>query len=277
MVMIGDKLEVSGFSPLPVLHFFKKKVNYEKDTNVISQDNFFLFDESRQTFTRRYSDFSKFDIQKLTPNCVDTKEYWNFLHENFPFCDVASHFCVTNLNSYFNVKGKAYDAIISELGIDFFKNKKILEIGPGYGYLPKLLNDNNIKHTYYCADIVHRFNHDNFIDVNGYTLSDITDKFDVIIMVDVIQHLNVEILHEYCANIKNLLNFKGSFIIGTEMKSQEDFIGSFFGQMYNTMGLKSILKRMSDLGFSEKPRKIYKLNNYPYGMVLEFIIKDTRN
>jgi protein associated with RNAse G/E len=41
IVRIGDNLEVSGFSPIPILHFFQKKINYEKDTKIVSWGNFF--------------------------------------------------------------------------------------------------------------------------------------------------------------------------------------------------------------------------------------------
>jgi hypothetical protein len=91
-------------------------------------------------------------------------------------------------------------------------------------------------------------------------------------MVDVIQHLNTQIFKEYTSNIKNLLTDSGSFIIGTEMKKLDDFIGVFFGQAYNSMGLNSIVGHLIMLGFNMKDPKIYKLNNIPYGSIYEFTL-----
>ena len=88
--------------------------------------------------TRRCLDVGKFDINKLlknTPDEVDTKEYWNFLHKEFQYCDVMTYPIFPNLTNYFGTKGPLYDVKIDLLPkkLEFFKRKKILEIGGGYG------------------------------------------------------------------------------------------------------------------------------------------------
>ena len=263
-----DGLERSAFSPLPFLYYsdkIKKIEDYTKKTKEHYKMNF-LFDSNFIISTRILKNqkiLSK-NFENLNPNNGNTKKYWNFLHENFPFCDVASYFNVVDLESYFNLKGRHYNELINKLGIDFFRNKKILEIGPGYGYLPLYLKENSITHQYYCADLVKRFDHDNFIEVDGYHL-DINDKFDIILMSDVIQHLGSSILKNYIREIKSMLNDNGSFIIVTEA-NEDDYIMAFFGQLYNNMGIREINSYMVNLNFDIKP--MVKL--FTEGKILEF-------
>lgn len=178
-------------------------------------------------------------FKKNLPENVNTKEYWTFLNKEFKFCDVMSYPIFPNLENYFGVKGILYDNIINQCGgLKIFENKKILEIGPGYGYLPKILKENQIKHQYYCADIVKRFDHNNFIDVNGYELSPfISEKFDIIIMQDVFQHLGLTIIEKYFEEFNNLLNDDGEIIISTPklQKLGVDYISysMFFAQTYD--------------------------------------------
>ena len=156
--------------------------------------------------------------------------------------------------------------------MDSFKNKKILEIGPGYGYLPKVLKENHIPHQYYCADIVKRFNNDNFIEVSGYNLNTITEKFDLIIMVDVIQHLGKRIFQTYASEIKSLLNDDGKFIIGTEGHRIHDHYWQFFGQTYDMMGMQNIQRRMKHFGYNIECKPFF-LNCEARGSILIYTLK----
>jgi len=285
LVQINGEIETSGFSLLPLLTYFGKisKIeDYDKHTHVVHRGHY-LFDPDieavRRNFKSKQGKWKRkmFTSDELTSKCVDTKEYWNFLHKNFQYCDVCSYYRVTNLESYFDVKGKHYDSIIKSMGgFQYFKGLKILEIGPGYGYLPKILKENNIRCDYYCADIVHRFDHDNFIDVNGYTLSPIIDTFDVIIMQDVIQHLNSDIFETYTTEIKNMLVEGGKLIIGTELREKEDFVGHFFGQTYHRWGLNNIQKHLVEkLGFLFD-WKYLVMNNQNIGLILEYTKMDSK-
>jgi SAM-dependent methyltransferase len=267
LVKINGKIEMSGFSLLPILTYsnrIKKIMDYDRYTD--NRVGNFLFDPdikiNHKKLKERYdkSDFILFD--NLTPDRIDTKEYWNFLHKNFQYCDVCSYFSVTNLDAYFVVKGRLYNYLIDVIGIENFRNKKILEIGPGYGYLPKFLKENNIPHEYYCADIVKRFDHDNFIDVSGYSLSNITDKFDVVLMQDVIQHLGSTTFKQYTKEIKELLTDDGVLYIGSSVDKSDDIGGIFFGQTYNTMGLDNMKKHMvDDLNFVYDIKPIFVEHN----------------
>ena len=259
--VIGEDVELSGFCPLPILLFHDKinDIDDYLDLTTHNQSGNYLFDSEIMQIRRILKTKKEYFTDKLTPKVVNTKEYWQFLHETFPFCDVCSYYRTTNLESYFEIKGQHYDSIIEQMGIDFFKDKKILEIGPGYGYLPKILKELNVKHQYYCADIVQRFDHDNFIDVNGYTLSNITDKFDIILVQDVIQHLGIDIFKNYTTEMRDMLTDDGVIIIGTEMVKKDNHSWFFFGQLINMFGTNTMFEHMKKLK--------YDVNLKPLNMV----------
>jgi hypothetical protein len=229
---------------------------------------------------RRNIDVEKFEISKLlknTPEKINTKEYWNFLHKEFQYCDVMSYPIFPNLTNYFATKGPLYDAKIDLLPgkLQFFKNKKILEIGGGYGYLPCLLKSNNIKHKYYHADIVKRFDCDNYIDLNGYTLSDsIFEKFDVVLMFDVFQHLSLLTIYTYFKEFKLLLKDKGQLLISTQFLQENRDIGSFFAQSYVNPSESEFMKILDDNQYSYE-RIDYYCYNHLEGCF--YIIKNYEN
>ena len=270
LVKINDKIELSGFSPYIMAHYHNLEKDYDKITKEVNSN--FMFDTDVFFTQRILKDGGGFIKSKeLSVNKINTKEYWNFIHTHFPFCDVSSYYSCNNLTTYYNIKGKSYDKIIEKIGIVSFKDKKILEVGPGYGYLPRIFfKENNIKCSYYCADIVKRFDHDNFIEVSGYSLDNITDKFDIVIMQDVIQHLGTEIFKNYVSHInKHLLNENGMLIIGTELRQKNDYTSFFFGQCYDGMGFINTNEYLSnELGF-DTGYIPYSLNNkYNNGTVI---------
>lgn len=273
LIKINGNLEISGFSPLPILTYYDKIKSirdYEKLTDKHKQN--FVFDKDFIHVHRTLKE-SVVDIvfdDELTPKNVNTKTYWQFLHDNFPFCDVCSYFNVNTLDGYFHLKGKHYDVYFEQFGEDYFRDKKILEIGPGYGYLPKVLKEKGIPHEYYCADIVRRFDHDNFIDVDGYTLENINDKFDIILMEDVIQHLGIEIFKTYTKQIKNMLNWNGHLLIGTEMRRNENYSWYFFGQVNQMIGLNNFLDYMRGDLKMEMGWKPVVLNGLTTGTIFLF-------
>jgi hypothetical protein len=179
---------------------------------------------------------------------VDTKVHWQFIHDNFPFCDVCPHYKVNSVDSYFKIKGRFYDEAINIFGFNRFHGKKILEIGPGYGYLPWFLKKYNAKSSYYCADIVQRFNHNNFINLDGYSLSNIPGEYDFIVMCDVIQHIDETVLKIYIEEICGMLNKPGSLVIITDINDYQQY-DYFFGKITYNIKIKDLLKYMEELGF----------------------------
>jgi SAM-dependent methyltransferase len=271
LLKIGDELELSSglLSMLFSLSEVKDIKEYREKTKVIGRRKG-AWDLPGQTFVSvRQLEIPNFNWGKMienTPEAVDTKEYWNFLHKEFQYCDVMSYPIFPNLANYFATKGPLYDIKIDLLPgkLNFYKNKKILEIGGGYGYLPYLLKKNGIKHSYYHADIVNRFNCDNFIDLNGYELAtSISEKFDVIVMFDVFQHLGLRTTKTYFEEFKDLLNDDGHLIISTPILNKtERTMGGFFAQSYVNISENEFIQLLNDNNFS-----YYKTDYYCRGFL----------
>jgi hypothetical protein len=269
LIKLGDEVEMSasnfailmshGIETIEEYHDMTKFLGYSKGLYELP-DEFIA--------ARRAIDFEKFDYNKLlhnTPNEVNTKEYWNFLHKEFQYCDVMTYPIFPNLVNYFATKGPLYDAKIDHLPgkLQFFQKKKILEIGGGYGYLPWLLKENHIKHKYYHGDIVKRFDCDNFIDLDGYNLTNsISEKFDIILMFDVFQHLDIRIIHNYFEQFKHLLNDGGHLLVSTPFLPKDGMgIGTFFAQSYVTPSEKEFLKYLKKNLYSVKKIDYYCRTN----------------
>ena len=262
LLKIGDELELSSgsLSLMFSLGEVKEISDYHKKTKLLGMRRG-LWDLPGQTLVSvRRMEIPDFDWRKMfenTPEAVDTKEYWNFLHEEFQYCDVMSYPIFPNLTNYFATKGPLYDVKIDLLPgrLNYFKNKKVLEIGGGYGYLPYLLKENGIKHKYYHADIVNRFDCDNFIDLDGYELTtSISEKFDVIVMFDVFQHLGLMTTKTYFDQFGGLLNDDGHLFISTQILNEtERNLGAFFAQSYVNPSEKEFIQLLKDnnLSFSK--------------------------
>jgi 2-polyprenyl-3-methyl-5-hydroxy-6-metoxy-1,4-benzoquinol methylase len=274
LININDKIEISGFSALPFLCYYNKLNDINDYDNLTTSYKLnYIFDKDVFHYRRILNNHEFININELSANNINTKEYWNFLHEEFQYCDVSSYYKVNDLNTYFAVKGPHYDGIINSVGVKSFKNKKILEIGPGYGYLNKTLTEQSIPHKYYCADIVKRFSHDNFIDINGYDLNNITEKFDLVIMQDVIGHLGQKILKQYLKNIKLLLNDNGKLYIVTEMTETRDHASLFFGQTYHNLGYNNLENYLNEIGFNVNYNS-FSITEQHKAYILEITLKN---
>ena len=262
---IDGELEHS-FSNLPFL-FSRNKIknikDYIKITEYLGKGGGIhkLPDELKISARRINSDIlTNKDYERNTPDNVNTKEYWNFLHKEFQFCDVMSYPIYPNLENYFKVKGSLYDSKIELLdnGLNFFKDKKILEVGAGYGYLPKILKENSINHTYYYADIVKRFDHDNFIDIDGYFLAEyINEKFDVIVMFDVFQHLGINTIETYFEDFKKLLKTDGVIVIDTPTLYNNEICTHFFAQSYSLPSIEHFQRILKNNYFEYEYQENY--------------------
>lgn len=102
LIKVDDDVEISGFSWLTFLNYLEIPISeYKNMVDKVKQ--YHLFDPEvyyTATFLKD-SNLIYENYQKLTANSVNTKDYWNFIHENFPFCDVASYYKVTDLATYF--------------------------------------------------------------------------------------------------------------------------------------------------------------------------------
>ena len=122
---------------------------------------------------------------------------------------------------------KVFIALCNREDINFH-NAKVLEIGCGNGFYTKLLYNLGVK-DYIGVDItnvlfpVHRKNFPEFKFIRkDITKDKIEGKFDLILMIDVIQHIvNKDKLTSALDNIKNCLSDNGIFMVSPIKKKSK--------------------------------------------------------
>ena len=109
-----------------------------------------------------------------------------------------------------------------------FENADVLEVGVGTGFYTKLLHDLGVK-KYTGVDITDLFFKQHRQDFPQYrfikkdiTADKIEGKFDLIIMIDVIEHIVSKTKLAFCMdNIKGCLSEKGIFIVAPVMDTSK--------------------------------------------------------
>lgn len=91
--------------------------------------------------------------------------------------------------------------------ISLYKNCKLLDVGAGDKWVKNYLSQKKLKFIYKSMDIDRTYAHD------FYNISDIKEKFDIVLLFDVVEHLSLDTLSFYLEKIKNLLNPEGKLII----------------------------------------------------------------
>jgi len=104
------------------------------------------------------------------------------------------------------IKGLLYDCACRFIK----KNDKVLDIGANTKELQKTLKKTGFKGQYVSMDI------DRSADVDYYSIKDIKEKFDVVAILEVIEHIDRKTMDEYLNHIKkHLLKKNGQLIIST--------------------------------------------------------------
>ncbi len=160
----------------------------------------------------------------------DASSYW---HDRFSKYGLsfkgAGHEGLTEAQNkkMYEEAAKVFTGLCNREDINFH-NAKVLEIGCGNGFYTKLLHDLGIK-NYVGIDItdvlfpVHRKNFPKFKFIRkDITQDKIEGKFNLILMIDVIQHIvNKDKLTSALDNIKNCLSDNGLFLVSPVKKKSK--------------------------------------------------------
>ena len=143
---------------------------------------------------------------------------------------------------------------------EYFKNKKILDIGCGTGEFLK--NYHDLDNQCLGIDIQQNFK---FKNINGYILKNIDlksfiknnkKKFDVIFLFEFLEHLNLEDRKFLFKNLFNLLNKNSLVFISTLNKN---IISRFFGIEIAEKYLKLLPQNTHEYKYFIKPSEIQNL------------------
>jgi len=134
-----------------------------------------------------------------------------------------------------------------------YNNPHILDIGADDRLLKKIIELMDLKFEYKSLDISKDIKHD-YSDIKI-----VVDKFDLVTMFELIEHLTLEITLQYLSKAFEILNDNGSLIISTP---NIDHINQLWKQdithiqQYPAKDIYSILRM---IGFS-KDIEIYRIN-----------------
>lgn len=151
-----------------------------------------------------------------------------------------------------------------------YNNPKILDIGAGNKNLEKVIKLMDVNFDYKSLDISKNIKHD-YTDIYS-----INEKFDIIFMLELIEHLPLDLALEYFTKVYEILNENGMLIISTP---NIDHINQLWKQdithihQYPAKDIYSILRM---LGFAEDII-IYRINIRPPKMsIKKFFIEKVR-
>lgn len=150
------------------------------------------------------------DIQRVDLVNLYNKNYYknNVKNPVAIYCDYAIQEAV--------VKNK-FKFAYSHIYKNYLKNKKVLEIGAGYGFFLKYLPEKLRFYAVEISKIAALEITKNKRNANVYNLdfmkSKINDNFDFIVSFDVIEHQNY--LNKYLIKVHSLLNKNGTFLFTT--------------------------------------------------------------
>jgi len=165
-------------------------------------------------------------------------------------------------NKIFEMRGKVKGEIPSiwkvpiisddrEVIIEIIKNNdKVLEVGAHKRSLEKEFKDYGCQVTYKSMDIDRSLFHD------YYSLDEIKEKFDVIICLEVIEHMPAEAGVEMLTKIHKLLKPDGKFIISTP-NIYHPVIFREDPTHITPWGYSDLIGSLISLGFKET--KIYRI------------------
>lgn len=216
-----------------------------------------VFSFKSETVTKMKTEYSDFN----------TKEFWDYLHSEWRFCDVMTHPNGHSLNAYRNIKGAGYRSFINNhINAKLLNGKKILEIGPGYGLFPEFLEEASVKSKYYCLDVVKRFEHDNFVLGNGMEFPDcINEKFDLVFLLDAYSHIPYESMENYVRAVLSMLSDDGVVMFNVP---HMDNACMFFGTVTIPLPFKRLVEIADSYGFEVHNEKFFLTKTFSESAML---------
>lgn len=177
-------------------------------------EKFFIQPEGNKPY------YKKELIDRLSPDNINSCEFWEFVTEHFPLFSIAGG--IQNISTIEQAKQLTHDMAV---GFGVIKSvvdhlvqideSKILEIGPGYGGFMDFIEENFENTTYYGIDVNPLFIHPRIYKTDGTTITNkIPNNLDVVYSMNVFQHLSKKQRSEYYRKSFKKLKKGGIFIFG---------------------------------------------------------------
>ncbi len=134
---------------------------------------------------------------------MKSDEYWKILENRPKFY----HFKVRSITGFESATqlGESGEVIRQKIG----KNASVLELGSGNNALMKKLKDRGHQGTYHTMDIETRFPHD------FHSLDEVKQKYDFILLLEMIEHMPLDVFFTYLDFCESHLNPGGTIMIST--------------------------------------------------------------
>lgn len=144
------------------------------------------------------------DVERLNPDKIDNVKLWQ-LAEKFDHISMCGGGVVDDNSkkehiNFFNKRLIVQSGITDYLALDNRPNKKILEIGPGYGSLYEMISSapTETELEYTGIDVIPRFDKVIQCDGTGKFPKEVLNKpFEYIITSNVFQHLSINQINSY--------------------------------------------------------------------------------
>ena len=163
-------------------------------------------------------------IELLSPNNIDSREFWKEAIDKFPLLSISSMEVKTIAESEKQTLDMAATlgltyAVGQEINDD--KSKLFLEIGPGYGGFHQIYKESYGDNNYYAIDVNPLFEHPRLFQTDGKTIPDtIPYGLDIVYSMNVFQHLSKAQRTSYYRQIYMALKTGGSFFFGMFIKTK---------------------------------------------------------
>jgi len=162
-------------------------------------------------------------INHLSPDNLDSREFWKGAVETFPLFSIAGGpHTIKNKDEVNDATFGMHkdigtlDWLVSDM-TESDKDYKMLEIGPGYGniFYP-IIAKNGLEKHYYSIDVNPLFWHDNMYQCDGRNIPEkIPNELDMVYSINVFQHLSKAQRLSYYQQVFKKLKRGGKFIVGT--------------------------------------------------------------